>query len=101
MTHCLELFRTSEYADTRIAAIELLRHISDRRVLDWLPEIVTSTESEVRMWSVSLIDQLLLMQKEIELDEAMPFITLLLQDADAGVRTQAQQLMEMIKEEEL
>ena len=98
MERCLEIFRTSEDSETKASAICLLNYISDRRVLEWLPEITSSADPAVRVWAVGVIDQLLIMQNEIELEEAMPFVTALLNDPDAGVGERAGQLMEMIKE---
>jgi HEAT repeat protein len=96
---CMEILRTAEETETQAAAVELLRNISDRRVLNWLPEIISHAEPRVRLWAVGIIDQLLIMQNEIEFEDAMPFITNLLNDKDHNVQKQAEELMAMIKEE--
>jgi hypothetical protein len=99
MERCLAIFRTSEDADIKASAICLLKDVADRRVLEWMPEIASSPIPTVRYWSLGIIDQLLIMQNEIELSDALPIVTKLRNDPDLHVREHAEQILQMIKVE--
>lgn len=99
MDRCMELFRNADDAQQATDAIELLRVVADKRALNWVPEIMASDNSGVRVWGVSLLDQLW-MAGEIEPDDGRPFVRAALCDVAQNVRDQAQQVLEMWDESE-
>jgi hypothetical protein len=72
--------------------------VADRRVLEWIPEFLASGNVGVRVCGIGIVDQLLIMQEDIELAEAMPLLETALRDPDEAVRSQAQQILDMAAE---
>ena len=91
MNRCREIFRDSTDDEEAGAAIELLRVVADKRVLDWVPEFLSSSNRSARIWGVGVIDQLW-MDGEIEPEEGRALVEEALNDSDQAVREQAQQL---------
>lgn len=59
MDECWRIYRTSECADDRETAIELLRSIADRRALPWYEEVFQSGDlPSARRWACSGVAQL-------------------------------------------
>jgi len=94
MERCLEIFR--EPADPQQAgdAIYILKMIADRRVLDWVPEFMASENESVRVWTLGILDQLLVMQEAITPEEAAPFFEQALADPSDNVRNEASRFLE-------
>ena len=95
MQRCREIIRTSADERQAAGATELLRVVADRRVFDWLPELLESSNDDVRAWAFGVIDQLVIMTGEVELEEAMPLLRKGLEDRSELVRNQARQVLEM------
>lgn len=100
MRRCHEIFATAEDMQTRSDAIFLLSQICDRRVLNWVPAYLSDKDAGIKVWGLRILDQLLIMQGDIEEDEARPFIDAALADPDERVRKSAQQLVEMIEHDQ-
>jgi HEAT repeat protein len=94
MEMCVSIFRAADDQELAASAIELLRVVADRRVLDWLPEVFASPNPMVRMWAIGMLDQLY-MRSEIESEEGGVFVVPMLQDPEEMVRLQAQQVIDM------
>ena len=95
MERCLEIFRSPIDEQEAADAINLLKMVADRHVFEWIPEFMDSGNVGVRVWTLGIIDQLLIMQEAITLEEAMPFIKQGLTDPSENVRHQAQGILEM------
>jgi hypothetical protein len=59
MEYCYEIYKTDENFENRRMAVELLRVAADRRVLPWVPELLTDSDPGIRAWGFGIIDQLL------------------------------------------
>ncbi len=98
MARCHEIFLTAPDTQDASMAINLLQAIADKRAMPWISDYLASDNVGVRLWAVGILDQLLIMNEEIELDEAMPLIDMALGDGDERVRERAAQLLDMAKE---
>lgn len=58
MERCYEIFRNGENLEDRRAAVELLRVVADRRVVQWLTEFIDDPDPAIRQWGVGIVDQL-------------------------------------------
>ena len=94
MERCLEIFRAPCDEQEAADAINLLKMVADRRVLDWIPEFMASETVGVRVWTLGILDQLLIMQEAITPEEAVPFFKQALADSDKNVRDQAAQFLD-------
>jgi HEAT repeat protein len=59
MKHCYEIFKCSKSLDARRSAVELLRVVGDRKVLEWIPEFLSDPDKNIQSWGIGVIDQLL------------------------------------------
>jgi HEAT repeat protein len=94
MERCREIFRAPADEQEAADAINLLKMVADRRVLDWIPEFMQSDNSGVKIWALGILDQLLVMQESITPEEAMPFFKQALADPSKSVRDQATQFLD-------
>jgi HEAT repeat protein len=94
MERCLEIFRESADPQQAGHAIYILKMIADRRVLDWVPEFMASENEAVRVWTLGILDQLLVMQEAITPEEAAPFFKQALGDPSDNVRNEASRFLE-------
>lgn len=99
MNRCREIILTSEDEQEAADAANLLQVVADRRVFDWLPELLASKNVGVRVWTIGVIDQLVIMNGEVELEEAMPLLDKALSDPAEQVRNRARQLLEIAEED--
>ena len=53
MRRCHEIFKADEPLDDRRAAVELLRVVADRRVLDWVPALRGNPDPDIQTWGIS------------------------------------------------
>ena len=58
MEECYLIFNTTDDVQTKRDAIELLRVVADRRVLEWVPEFLSHDDNGVQNWGIGVIDQL-------------------------------------------
>ncbi len=100
MERCLEIFREPLDAQQAGDAIHVLKMISDRRVLAWIPEFMASENEIVRLWTLGILDQLLIMQEAITPEEAAPFFKQALADPSGNVRNEAYRFLEDFAQEE-
>ncbi|MCL9998956.1 MAG: HEAT repeat domain-containing protein [Erythrobacter sp.] len=98
MERCREIFRDPADPQQAADAIELLRMVADRRVLDWIPELMASENEAVRIWTLGILDQLLVMQESITPEEAAPIFKQALADPSDNVRSQASRFLENFAE---
>jgi HEAT repeat protein len=99
MDRCREIILTSDDEQVAASAANLLQVVADRRVFDWLPELLASKNVGVRAWAVGVIDQLVIMNGEVELEEAMPLLNKALSDPAVQVRDRALQVLEMAEDD--
>ena len=100
MERCREIFREPSDKQEAIDAINLLKMVADRRVLEWIPEFMESDIEGVRMWTLGILDQLLIMQEVITPEEAMPYFRQALADSSNSVRAQAQEILDVFQDTE-
>jgi len=94
MVRCRQIFRESDNEEQAASAIELLRFIADKRVLDWVPEFLASDNRSVKIWGIGVIDQLW-MDGEIDPGEGWDLLDEALSDPDPIIRENAQRIFEM------
>jgi HEAT repeat protein len=92
MQHCYKIFQHSDDLDARQSAIELLRIIADRRVLEWIPEFLADPDPSIQAWGIGVVDQLLF-SDFLEDDEAQPILAAALHHQNPYVREQATMLL--------
>jgi hypothetical protein len=100
MERCREIFREPSDGQEAADAINLLKMVADRRVLSWIPEFMQSENVGVRVWTLGILDQLLIMQEAITPKEAAPFFKQALADPSKDVRDQASQFLDDFADEE-
>jgi HEAT repeat protein len=59
MRRCLEIFDSSADVEDRRSAVELLRAVADRRVLDRVADFLADPDEGVQVWGAGVVDQLL------------------------------------------
>jgi hypothetical protein len=59
MKYCYEIFKTSDDVDRSISALALIRWIANSGVIQWIPELLSSSEPDVQNCAVAIIDQML------------------------------------------
>lgn len=59
MQRCHEIYLSGSEIRERRRAIDLLRVVSDGRVLPWIRQYLDDPDQEIRLWGVGIIDQLL------------------------------------------
>lgn len=75
MERCYEIFESSEEPSNRQSAVELLRVVADRRVLNWIPEFLSDSDEAIQAWGIGVIDQLA-WSNLINAEEALSFVEL-------------------------
>ena len=98
MDRCREIFLAPSDEQEAADAINLLKMVADRRVVDWIPEFLASENVGVRVWTLGILDQLLVMQESISPEEAMPFFKQALADPSQTVRDQASSFLDEFAE---
>jgi hypothetical protein len=59
MQRCFEIYSQSESIDSRRKAVELLRVVSDARVLSWLDGFLDDPDCNIQYCGAAIVDQLL------------------------------------------
>jgi uncharacterized protein len=59
MKYCYDIYKNTDDIEIKRSAIGLLKVISDRRVLEWLPEFLADPDEGVQNGGMGIIDQLL------------------------------------------
>ena len=98
MDRCLAVFESDPDIDRVRTAVELLRWVADQRALAWYPSIMAHEDEIVRAWGTRLIDQLW-MSGELEAEDAMPYLMSALSDGSEIVRSNAEQVVEMLEQD--
>jgi HEAT repeat protein len=96
MERCMEIFRSSSDPETLRWAIILLRWVADRRALEWYEEIMAHEDDLVRAWGMRVIDQLY-MRGVVEPEEAIILLEPARADGSDVVRSNAEQIVEMLE----
>lgn len=94
MERCREIFRSPTDDQEAADAINLLKMVADERVLGWIPEFMQSENEGVRIWTLGILDQLLIMEESITPEEAKPFFERALADPSKSVRDQASRILD-------
>lgn len=58
MERCYEIFRSAQEPADRQSAVELLRVVADRRVLNWVSEFLDDSDETIQAWGIGIVDQL-------------------------------------------
>lgn len=73
MDYCYEIYQLSQDVDRKSSALELLRWIANEKVLDWIPEFLYHSESDIQNCAILIIDQMMFKQI-ISYDHMLPII---------------------------
>jgi hypothetical protein len=98
MDRCLAVFRADPDIERVRAAVQLLKWVADARAIEWYPEFAAHEDVGVRIWAVGVIDQLWMIG-EIEPEHAIEQLQTSLEDETEKVRSQAERVVEMIRED--
>lgn len=86
---CYEIATADPDVFRRRAAVELLRIFATPRTLVWVKTFLESGDGGVQKWGMGLLDQLLF-RRQIEPEQAEPFILLAEQHSSPDVRRSAE-----------
>jgi hypothetical protein len=92
MNHCYEIFKCSKNIVARRSAVELLRVVGDRKVLEWIPEFLDDPDLDIQSWGIGIIDQLLFWELVFDEDVQLILESALNHD-NAYIREQAKLLL--------
>lgn len=95
MLRCHELYQTSDDAEIRQAAVELLRTIGDRRVLPWINEFLSHSDEAIRGWGVGVLDQLI-WSGLVQPEECRDLVSQAESSSDQHVRERAAKIREYL-----
>lgn len=100
MKYCYEIYKHTNDIEAKRSAVELLRVVSDRRVLEWIPEFLEDSDESVQNSGIGIIDQLLFW--EIFHDEDVrPILESAMNHPSEYIRKQAKWLLGASDEQEL
>lgn len=92
MKHCYEIFKHSNNLVARRSAVELLRVVGDRKVLEWIPEFLADPDPDIQAWGMGVIDQLLFWELLFD-EDVQPILESALNHDNPYVREQAALLL--------
>jgi hypothetical protein len=99
MEHCHEIVRTSQDADRRRAAVELLRVVADERVLPWIQGYLGDADAGVQQWAAGIVDQLL-WSDLVEPEECADLLEAMSRHPNPGVQRTAEWVRSFLRERE-
>jgi hypothetical protein len=89
MVRCYELAQSPNDIETRRSAVELLRAVADRRALPWISEFLDDPDSQIQLWGIGIVDQLLFSDL-VEPGEAEELLKRAEHHENSAVREQAE-----------
>ena len=92
MQHCYHIYKNSEDIETKRNAIELLKVLADRAVLQWIPEFLKDSDENIQNWSIGMIDQLLF-GKMVDYEDVRQILEASLNHPNEYVRDTADSLL--------
>lgn len=92
MKHCYEIYKNTNDIEVKRSAVELLRVVSDRRVLEWIPEFLSDPDEGVQNSGIGVVDQLLFWQI-LHDEDVRPILESAMNYSSEYVRKQARWLL--------
>jgi len=100
MQRCWQIFESTNNEQTASFALFLLRDICDESIFGKVSQLINNENALFRLHAIHIIDELCITQEVIEIDDAMKFIEMGLEDDDETVQQQTKQLSESIKHQQ-
>jgi len=94
MKYCYEIYRSTSDSEEKRSVVDLLRFISDRRILEWIPEFLADPDEGVQNAGINLIDQLLFW-RILHDDDVRLILEAALHHSNAYVRKQTKWMLEI------
>lgn len=92
MEYCYRIYKTTTDIEKKRDVVDLLRFISDRRILEWIPEFLADPDEEVQNAGINVVDQLLFWQI-LHDEDVRSILERALHHFNAYVRKQAKWLL--------
>lgn len=92
MDYCYRIYKTTTDIEKKRSVVDLLRFISDRRILEWVPEFLANPDEDVQNAGINVIDQLLFWQI-LHDEDVRSILETALDHSNAYVRKQAKWLL--------
>ncbi|WP_055074376.1 HEAT repeat domain-containing protein [Pseudanabaena sp. 'Roaring Creek'] len=73
MKHCYNIFKNSHDLEDRRGAVYLMKYVSDRDILNYIPEFLADPDEEIQRAIVQILDQMLFWG-EIEHENIIPIL---------------------------
>jgi hypothetical protein len=96
IARCRELAMPPNELATRRSAVELLRVVADRRALPWVSGFLDDPDSQIQVWGIGVVDQLLF-SNLIEPEEAEDVLEKAERHESAAVREQAESIRSYLR----
>src|SRR5579872_1284309 len=91
--YCLNVFQTDSDPERRAFAVDLLKYVSDRRVLSWVPRFLSDSNLGVQTGGIGIVDQLFI-RRMVGYEEIAELVTNALNHPHSGVREAARSIEE-------
>jgi hypothetical protein len=73
MKHCYHIYKTSHDLEKRRSAAWLLKYTSDRKVLEYIPELLADPDEQIQRMVVQILDQMLFW-RAINYEDIIPLL---------------------------
>lgn len=73
MKHCYHIYKTSHDLEERRSAVWLLKYTSDRKVLEYIPELLDDPDEQIQRMVMQILDQMLFW-RAINYEDLIPFL---------------------------
>jgi hypothetical protein len=95
MKYCYDIFKSSDCLEERCLAVDLLRAVSDRRVLPWLHEFLMDEEETIQFDGMRIVDHLV-QHDLVEPGEVEAILDSAERHPTPGVRRMAHEIRRML-----
>lgn len=75
MKHCYHIYKTSNDLEERRGAVWLLKYISDRKFLEYIPEFLADPDEQIQFAVIQILDQMLF-YNAIKYEDIIPVLEL-------------------------
>jgi len=89
MTYCYDIFKGPRSLEDRRMAVELIRVVADCRALPWVAEFLDDEDTDIQLWGVGVLDQLL-QSRLIEPEQVEDLLRMAERHQNVAVRERAE-----------
>jgi len=89
MRYCYDIFKGPRSLEDRRMAVELVRVVADCRALPWVAEFLDDEDTDIQLWGVGVLDQLL-QSRLIEPEQVEDLLRMAERHQNGAVRERAE-----------